>query len=54
VVRGEVADHAVVAGSPARVVRHLEPGLGWVGTSGDVRPLFGQRVLDGLEGTEAG
>jgi acetyltransferase-like isoleucine patch superfamily enzyme len=54
VVRGEVEDHAVVAGSPARVVRHLQPGVGWVGTSGDVRPLFGQRVLDGLEGTEAG
>jgi acetyltransferase-like isoleucine patch superfamily enzyme len=54
VVRGEVEDHAVVAGSPARVVRRLEPGLGWVGKSGDVRPLFGQRVLDGLEGTEAG
>ena len=54
VVRGEVEDHAVVAGSPARVVRRLEPGIGWVGTSGDVRPLFGQRVLDGLEGTEAG
>lgn len=54
VVRGEVEDHSVVAGSPARVVRRLEPGLGWVGTSGDVRPLFGQRVLAGLEGTEAG
>ena len=54
VVRGEVEDHAVVAGSPARVVRRLEPGLGWVGSSGDVRPLFGQRVLDGLEGIEAG
>ena len=54
VVRGEVEDHAVVAGSPARVVRRLEPGVGWVGTRGDVRPLFGQRVLDGLEGTEAG
>ena len=54
VVRGEVEDHAVVAGSPARVVRRLEPGIGWVGTSGDVRPLFGQRILEGLEGTEAG
>ena len=54
VVRGEVEDHAVVAGSPARVVRRLEPGVGWVGTGGDVRPLFGQRVLEGLEGTEAG
>jgi acetyltransferase-like isoleucine patch superfamily enzyme len=54
VVRGEVEDHAVVAGSPARVVRRLEPGVGWVGARGDVRPMFGQRVLDELEGTEAG
>jgi acetyltransferase-like isoleucine patch superfamily enzyme len=54
VVRGEVEDHAVVAGSPARVVRRLEPGLGWVGTGGDVRPLYGERVLEGLEGMEAG
>ncbi|MBA8805368.1 acetyltransferase-like isoleucine patch superfamily enzyme [Nocardioides ginsengisegetis] len=43
VVRGEVPDHSVVAGNPARVVRHLEPGVGWVGTGGDVRP-----VLDAL------
>ena len=54
VVRGVVEDHAVVAGTPARVVRRLEPGIGWVGTTGDVRPLFGQRVLEGLEGAEAG
>lgn len=38
VVRGEVEDHAVVAGVPARVVRHHEPGVGWVSASGDVRP----------------
>jgi acetyltransferase-like isoleucine patch superfamily enzyme len=54
VVRGEVEDHAVVAGTPARVVRRLEPGVGWVGAGGDVRPLFDQRVLEGLAGTEAG
>lgn len=42
VVRGTVEDHAVVASSPARVVRRHEPGLGWVTDSGDVRPeLFG-------------
>ncbi|MBB1243324.1 acyltransferase [Streptomyces durbertensis] len=29
VVRGEVPDHAVVAGSPARVVRRWEPEAGW-------------------------
>jgi acetyltransferase-like isoleucine patch superfamily enzyme len=38
VVRGAVEDHAVVAGVPARVVRRHEPGVGWVGTGGDVRP----------------
>ncbi|WP_237320865.1 DapH/DapD/GlmU-related protein [Streptomyces sp. JJ36] len=29
VVRGEVPDHAVVAGAPARVVRRWDPGEGW-------------------------
>lgn len=29
VVRGEVPDHAVVAGAPARVVRSWDPELGW-------------------------
>lgn len=29
VVRGEVPDHAVVAGAPARVVRRLDPEDGW-------------------------
>jgi acetyltransferase-like isoleucine patch superfamily enzyme len=53
VVRGEIEDHAVVAGSPARVVRRLEPGVGWVGTGGDVRPLFGPG-LDGLQPPEVG
>jgi acetyltransferase-like isoleucine patch superfamily enzyme len=32
VVRGEVPDHAVVAGVPARVVRRFEPTVGWVST----------------------
>ncbi len=40
VVRGTVADHAVVGGSPARVLRGYEPGLGWVSPSGDLRPVF--------------
>lgn len=39
VVRGNVPDHAVVAGAPARVVRRFEPGVGWVGREGDVRPV---------------
>ena len=49
VVRGEVEDHAVVAGNPARVVRRLEAGVGWVGTGGDVRPIHG-----GIAEPEAG
>ncbi|MCW2756113.1 MAG: transferase [Marmoricola sp.] len=42
VVRGAIEDHAVVAGVPAKVVRRLEPGVGWVSTSGsgDVRPSW--------------
>ena len=49
VVRGEVEDHAVVAGNPARVVRRLERGVGWVGTGGDIRPIHG-----GIAEPEAG
>ncbi|QIX28776.1 acyltransferase [Nocardioides sp. JQ2195] len=40
VVRGDVPDHAIVAGVPARVVRRLEPGIGWVGKGDDVRPAW--------------
>lgn len=39
VVRGVVADHAVVGGAPARVLRRFEPGVGWVTSGGDVRPV---------------
>ena len=39
VVRGTVPDHSVVGGAPARVLRRYEPGVGWVGTRGDVRPV---------------
>ncbi len=39
VVRGDVPDHTVVAGIPAKVVRRLEPGVGWVGKN-DVRPVL--------------
>jgi acetyltransferase-like isoleucine patch superfamily enzyme len=49
VVRGDVADHSVVGGAPARLLRHLEPGVGWVGARGDVRPVrrghFGEEGL---------
>ncbi|MFB9312975.1 acyltransferase [Nocardioides plantarum] len=40
VVRGTVEDHAVVGGSPARVLRRFDAGLGWVSPSGDVRPVL--------------
>lgn len=42
VVRGPVPDHTVVAGVPAKVVRRLEPGVGWVPTSGtgEIRPAW--------------
>ncbi|GAA1797293.1 hypothetical protein GCM10009795_048400 [Nocardioides hankookensis] len=40
VVRGVVEDHTVVGGAPAKVLRRLEPGVGWVGTRGDVRPVL--------------
>lgn len=29
VVRGDVPDHAVVAGAPARIVRRWQPETGW-------------------------
>ncbi|HEY1133693.1 MAG TPA: acyltransferase [Nocardioides sp.] len=39
VVRGDVPDHSVVAGVPARVVRTYTPGVGWVGKDPhDVHP----------------
>jgi carbonic anhydrase/acetyltransferase-like protein (isoleucine patch superfamily) len=47
VVRGEIEDFAVVAGNPSRVVRRLEPGVGWVG-SRDVRPIITQAEMLGL------
>lgn len=55
VVRGEVADHAVVGGVPARVIRRLEPGVGWAypdGT-GDVRPVWTSAEVEALLAGEA-
>lgn len=56
VVRGEVPDHAVVAGVPARVVRRLEPGVGWVsarpGRGADVRPIIDANDLEALAAAE--
>lgn len=51
VVRGDIPDHSVVGGTPARVLRRYEPGVGWVGTAGDLRPIargvFGDDDLTG-------
>ncbi|TQS43114.1 acyltransferase [Cryptosporangium phraense] len=50
VVRGEVGDHCVVGGAPAKLLRRLEPGVGWVGRRGDVRPVrrghFGEEEFE--------
>lgn len=42
VVRGTIPDHCVVAGVPAKVVRRLEPEVGWVAERdrGDVKPVW--------------
>lgn len=49
VVRGEIPDHAVVAGVPARIMRRFEPGSGWVhDSSGDVRPIMTGNDIDAL------
>ncbi len=44
VVRGEVEDHAVVGGAPARVLRRYADGVGWVTPGGDVRPVLPGRA----------
>lgn len=53
VVRGEVEDHAVVGGVPARLLRRLEPGLGWIaqGAGGDVRTVAGAALPAAVEET---
>mgnify|MGYP000888430523 CR=1 FL=1 len=48
VVRGMVEDRAVVGGSPARMLRQFEPGIGWVTSRGDVRPVLAPMDADGL------
>ena len=50
VVRGVVPDHSVVAGVPARVVRRLEPAVGWVATrdAADVRPAWTAAEADAM------
>lgn len=55
VVRGTVEDHAVVAGVPAKPVRRLVPGTGWVSNDGtDIRPsLTTAQVAEMLAGSPA-
>lgn len=50
VVRGTIEDHAVVAGVPARVVRRLQEGVGWVAAdgSGEVRPVWSRDEVEAL------
>jgi acetyltransferase-like isoleucine patch superfamily enzyme len=55
VVRGDIPDHCVAVGVPARVVRRWEPGTGWVSSTDarDVRPAWtaeeAARLLAGEE-----
>lgn len=55
VVRGEIPDHSVAVGVPAKVVRRLDPAKGWVSSTdpGDVRPAWtaeqAARLLAGEE-----
>jgi len=35
--RGEIPDHSVVGGAPAKVLRRFEPGVGWVRILGVIR-----------------
>lgn len=54
VVRGDVEDHAVVGGVPARVIRRLVPGAGWVPTTGtaSVRPIWSTTEVTGVLAAE--
>lgn len=53
VVRGDVPDHSVVGGAPAKVLRRYEPGVGWIGTKGDLRPIVRGWFGEGDDLTEA-
>ena len=50
VVRGNIPDHAVIGGVPAKVIRRYEPGVGWVRPDGggDVKPEIETVDLDEL------
>ncbi|AIY17415.1 acyltransferase [Pimelobacter simplex] len=40
VVRGDVPDHSVVGGVPAKLIRRLEPGAGWVRVREEAAPTL--------------
>lgn len=50
VVRGEIPDHSVAVGVPAKVVRRLVPDVGWVATGDpdDVRPAYTPEQVERL------
>jgi len=50
VVRGAIPDHSVAVGVPAKVVRRLVPGQGWVSTGDpdDVRPAYTPEQVERL------
>lgn len=43
IVRGDIPDHSVVVGSPARVIRHFDPSTGW---QPPLRPSPGELDVD--------
>jgi acetyltransferase-like isoleucine patch superfamily enzyme len=55
VVRGTIPDHTVAAGVPAKVVRRLDPEVGWVSTSrpDDVKPAWTAAQLAAMYAGEA-
>jgi acetyltransferase-like isoleucine patch superfamily enzyme len=57
VVRGEFPDHCVIAGVPAKIVRHYDPAEGWLPPMPYRTPLISVEELaalsvDGMEGLQ--
>ena len=50
VVRGDIEDHAVIGGVPARVIRRYRPGVGWERPdgNGDIKEVVPKVDLDEL------
>src|SRR5699024_10543307 len=62
IVRGTFADHSVIGGVPAKVIRRFEPGVGWLkpdadvpeemptnGAPADVKPIQAPLDIEALE-----